>query len=132
MSSQTERTVADITAETLAVEEVALSTQSLHHIHSLGAEVANVTASEPRREVLTYHALRGTRPDKVTEILDDVFKMFLRIVVYFQETPASTQPNQSHGPVVRWQSVESCCIHHRKTYIKSVMKEKFKDGLFYE
>lgn len=57
VSSQAEGTVTDITAETLAVEEIALSTQSLHHVHPLGAEVADVAATEPGREVLTYHTL---------------------------------------------------------------------------
>lgn len=62
--SQTEGAVTDITAETLAVEEVALSAQSLHHIHSLCAEVADVAATEPRREVLTHHTLKGRRAGK--------------------------------------------------------------------
>lgn len=62
MSSQTEGAVADVTAETLAVEEVALGAQSLHHVHPLGAEVADVAAAEPAGEVLTYHTLRGKTP----------------------------------------------------------------------
>lgn len=61
VSSQSERALADVTAETLAVEEEALCAQPLHHIYPLGAEVAGVAAAEPRREVLTWHALRGRR-----------------------------------------------------------------------
>lgn len=96
VSSQTEGAVTDITAETLAVKEVALCTQSLHHVHPLGAEVADVAAAEPRREVLTYHTLRGTRPEKVTEMLADAFQMcFLGLL--FISKPARTQ-NQ---PVTR-------------------------------
>lgn len=65
MPSQTEGAVTDVTAETLAVEEVALSAQSLHHVHPLGAEMADVTATEPGREVLTHHTLRGRTPGQV-------------------------------------------------------------------
>lgn len=61
MPSQSEGAVADVTAETLAVEEVALGAQSLHHIHPLGAEVAGVAAAEPGGEVLPWHTLRGRR-----------------------------------------------------------------------
>lgn len=64
MPSQAEGAVTDVTAETLAVEEVALSAQSLHHVHPLGAEVADVAAAEPTREVLTYCTLRGRRPGR--------------------------------------------------------------------
>lgn len=62
MSSQAEGAVTDVAAETLAVEEVALGAQSLHHVHPLGAEVTHVAAAEPGGEVLTYHALRRQRP----------------------------------------------------------------------
>lgn len=65
MRSQAEGAVADVAAETLAVEEVAVGTQPLHHVHPLGAEVADVAATEPGREVLTYHTLRGRRPGQV-------------------------------------------------------------------
>lgn len=58
MSSQPEGAAADGTAETLTVEEVALGAQPLHHVHPLGAEVANVAAAEPGREVFTQHTLR--------------------------------------------------------------------------
>lgn len=57
--TQTEGAVTDVTAETLAVEEVALCAQSLHHVHPLGAEVADVAAPEAGSEVLTYHTLKG-------------------------------------------------------------------------
>ncbi len=64
MPSKTECAVANVTAETLAVEEVALSAQSLHHIHPLCAEVADVAATKAGREVLTCHTLRGRRPEQ--------------------------------------------------------------------
>lgn len=62
VSSQAESAVASVTAETLSVEEVALGAESLHHVHPLGAEVADVAAAQPGREVLTHHTLRGRRP----------------------------------------------------------------------
>lgn len=64
MSSQTEGAFADIAAETLAVKEVALSAESLHHVHPLGAEVADVTATKAGRQFLTHHTLTGIRPGK--------------------------------------------------------------------
>lgn len=83
MPTQTEGAVTDVTAETLAVEEVALSAQSLHHIHSLGAEVADVAAAEAGREVLTYHTLRGRRAglqNQFTYMLSTAFKSLLLII----------------------------------------------------
>lgn len=58
---ETEGAVTDVTAETLPVEEVALGAQSLHHVDPLGAEVAGVASTEPRREILADHTLRGRR-----------------------------------------------------------------------
>jgi len=62
VSSQAEGAVAGVTTETLPMEEIALSAESLHHVHPLGAEVADVTAAEPRREFPTRHTLRGRIP----------------------------------------------------------------------
>lgn len=59
VSSQTEHAAADVTAEALSVEEEALGTEPLHHVHPLGAEVADVAAAEPRGGVPAPHALRG-------------------------------------------------------------------------
>ena len=78
MPAQTQGAVTDVTAETLAVEEVALSAQSLHHIYPLGAEVADITAAKPRREGLTHHTLRGTRPGHVREMFDVDFCFFYK------------------------------------------------------
>lgn len=59
MSSQTEHAAADVTTETLSVEEEALGAEPLHHVHPLGAEVADVAAAEPGGAVPALHALRG-------------------------------------------------------------------------
>lgn len=69
MSSQAEGAVADVTAETLAVEEVTLSAESLHHVHPLGAEVADIAAAHPGREVLTRHARWSIGP--VVRLIED-------------------------------------------------------------
>lgn len=58
MAAQAEGAITDDAAETLAVEEVALGAQPLHHINPLGAEVAGVAAPEARRKVFTAQALR--------------------------------------------------------------------------
>lgn len=83
MSSQTESAIADVTSETFSVEEIALCAQSLHYIHPLGTEVTNVTATESRSEVLTCHALRRTRPNRVTHM----------VLTYF---PREAIPQLSH------------------------------------
>lgn len=59
VTSQAEGTVADVTAEALAVEEVAVGAQPLHHVHPFAAEVADIAAAEPGREVLPHHTLKG-------------------------------------------------------------------------
>lgn len=66
MPSQTKRAATDIAAETLAMEEVALCTESFHHIDPLGAEVADVAAAKPRREVLTLYTL-GRETGRIRE-----------------------------------------------------------------
>ena len=43
------------------MEEVALSAESLHHVHTLGAEVTRVTASQVLRELLPHDTLSGDR-----------------------------------------------------------------------
>lgn len=73
MPSQTEGAVTDITTETLAVEEVALSAQSLHYVHPLGAEVADVTAAE----VLPHHTLKEEEQDNVCYMLRSRQVIFL-------------------------------------------------------
>lgn len=67
MSSQTKGAVTDVAAETPAVEEEAFSAEPLHHVHPFGAEVADVAAPEPRRELLTSHTLRGRRELRVKD-----------------------------------------------------------------
>lgn len=67
--TQTEGAVTDVTAKTLPVEEIALGAQSLHHIHPLGAEVADVAAPQPCTDVLTCHTLRGRRGFKKTLLM---------------------------------------------------------------
>lgn len=59
MATQAEGAIADDAAETLAVEEVALGAEPLHHINPLGAEVAGVAAPEARRKVFTAETLKG-------------------------------------------------------------------------
>lgn len=98
MSSQAEGAVADVAAETLAVEEEAFGAQSLHHVHSLGAEVADVAAAESGGEVLTYHRLRWRRSGRGYTLFSFVF---FKVVVFFCETPASTQ-----NMLVPWSSSE--------------------------
>lgn len=58
MAAQAEGAITDDAAETLAVEEVALGAEPLHHVNPLGAEVAGVAAPEARRKVFTAQALR--------------------------------------------------------------------------
>lgn len=58
MPAQAEGAVARVTAEALAVEEVALCAQSLHDVHPLAAETASVAAAEARSRVPTRHALQ--------------------------------------------------------------------------
>lgn len=58
MPAQAEGAITDDAAETLAVEEVALGAEPLHHVNPLGAEVAGVAAPEARRKVFTAQTLR--------------------------------------------------------------------------
>lgn len=58
VAAQAEGAITDDAAETLAVEEVALGAQPLHHVNPLGAEVAGVAAPEARRKVFTAQTLR--------------------------------------------------------------------------
>lgn len=58
MAAQSESAVTDVTAETLSVEEEAFSTESLHDIYPLGAEVADIAATKSGMEVFTSHTLR--------------------------------------------------------------------------
>lgn len=63
VAAQAEGAITHDAAETLAVEEVALGAEPLHHINPLGAEVAGVAAPEARRKVFTAQTLkdRGRR-----------------------------------------------------------------------
>lgn len=58
VAAQAEGAITDDAAETLAVEEVALGAEPLHHVNPLGAEVAGVAAPEARRKVFTAETLR--------------------------------------------------------------------------
>lgn len=58
VAAQAEGAITDDAAETLAVEEVALGAEPLHHVNPLGAEVAGVAAPEARRKVFTTQTLR--------------------------------------------------------------------------
>lgn len=51
---------ADTAAETLSVEEVALGTQPLHHVHALLAEVTGVAAAQVQGKGLPCRFLGGT------------------------------------------------------------------------
>lgn len=58
MPPQAKGAATDVAAEALAVEEEALGAQSLHHVHPLAAEMADVAAAEPGAAVLTRHTLK--------------------------------------------------------------------------
>lgn len=57
MPPQAKGAAAHVAAEALAVEEVALRAQSLHHVHPLATKMAGVAAAEAGNRVLTHHAL---------------------------------------------------------------------------
>lgn len=61
VSSQPQRGTADFAAETLSVEEEALGTQSLHHVHPLVTEVAGVAASHAGSKLLPQVNLKHKR-----------------------------------------------------------------------
>lgn len=78
MPPQTERAFAHVTAETLAVEEVSLSAEPLHHVHPLGAEVTDVTAPQSSPQVLAHHTLKTTDKERThTHTFVSVFGIFL-------------------------------------------------------
>lgn len=58
MTTQTQRAAADVTAETLSVEEVSLRTESLHYVHTLLTKVTGVAAAQTRRKLLPHAGLK--------------------------------------------------------------------------
>lgn len=58
VSSQPQCSSADVTSETLSMEEVAFCAQSLHHIHTLLTEVARVAATHPGSKLLSQVNLK--------------------------------------------------------------------------
>ena len=76
VSPKTQRAFTDVTAETLSVEEVAVGAEPLHHIHTLCAEVADVTPTQSRRKVFTHHTLergrRNCQKKEATVVIEDL------------------------------------------------------------
>lgn len=58
MTTQPQRAAADVTAETLSVEEVSLRTEPLHYVHALLTEVTGVTAAQTRGKLLPHAGLK--------------------------------------------------------------------------
>lgn len=58
MSAQTQCAAADVTAETLSVEEESLRTETLHDVHTLLTEVTCVAAAQTLRKLLTHARLK--------------------------------------------------------------------------
>lgn len=72
MAAQAEGAVTGVTAEALAVEEVALCAQALHDVHPLAAKMAGVAAAEA---VPARHALEEERRRKTTRLHHSFVKM---------------------------------------------------------
>lgn len=70
VAAQAEGAITHDAAETLAVEEVALGAEPLHHINPLGAEVAGVAAPEARRKVFTAQTLKNRGRRRRKSLLD--------------------------------------------------------------
>jgi hypothetical protein len=74
VGSQAQGGGADTAAETLAVEEVALSAQPLHHIHTLLTEVAGVAATQAHGKYLSHRFLGSGEKNTARARAERVFK----------------------------------------------------------
>lgn len=71
MPPQAKGAATDVAAEALPVEEAALRAQSLHHVHPLAAEMADVAAAEAGGALLARRALRVRRRGTRLQLLWD-------------------------------------------------------------
>lgn len=58
MTTEPQCAAADVTAETLSVEEVSLCTEPLHYVHTLLTEVTGVAAAQSQRKLLPHAGLK--------------------------------------------------------------------------